>query len=217
MVENLFGTDGIRGLVNLEHFDDKTAISRLVEQREIHPAIMKLIGESLGRIINQHSQEKMIVVVGWDNRPANMKLAESLTIGLNLAEFEVVQIGLCATPALHLATLSHNAEFGCMITASHNPVEDSGLKIFNRYGYKTTPKFEQTLSHTVISLAQEERELDQPDIEFLQQPARRLESTEWAIPEHRKWLEKRAANLSSSVNYQSVILAAKLNTPLLID
>ena len=111
MVENLFGTDGIRGLVNLEQVDEKTAISRLVEQREIHPAIMKLIGESLGRIINQHSQEKMIVVVGWDDRPANMKLAESLTIGLNLAEFEVVQIGLCATPTLHLATLSHNAEF----------------------------------------------------------------------------------------------------------
>ena len=160
MVENLFGTDGIRGLVNLEQVDDKTAISRLVEQREIYPAIMKLIGESLGRIINQHPQEKMIVVVGWDDRPANMKLAESLTIGLNLAEFEVVQIGLCATPTLHLATLSHNAEFGCMITASHNPVEDSGLKIFNRYGYKTTPTFEETLSHTLITLAQEERELE---------------------------------------------------------
>ena len=217
MVENLFGTDGIRGLVNLEQVDDKTAISRLVEQREIHPAIMKLIGESLGRIINQHSQEKMIVVVGWDDRPANMKLAESLTIGLNLAECEVVQIGLCATPTLHLATLSHNAEFGCMITASHNPVEDSGLKIFNRYGYKTTPIFEQNLSHTLITLAQEERELDQLDIEFLQQPAKRFELTEWSIPEHRKWLENRATTLSSLVNYQTLTSSNKLNTPLLID
>ncbi|MBL6732016.1 MAG: hypothetical protein ISP82_03570 [Candidatus Poseidoniaceae archaeon] len=217
MVDNLFGTDGIRGLVNLEQVDDKTAISRLVEQREVHPAIMKLIGESLGRIINQHPQEKMIVVVGWDDRPANMKLAESLTIGLNLAEFEVVQIGLCATPTLHLATLSHNAEFGCMITASHNPVEDSGLKIFNRYGYKTTPKFEQTLSHTLITLAQEERELDQQDIEFLQQPAKRFELREWTIPEHRKWLENRATTLASSVNYQKLISSTKLNTPLLID
>ena len=168
MVENLFGTDGIRGLVNLEQIGEKSAIRRLLEHREISPAIMQLIGESLGRMTDQHSPQKMTVVIGWDDRPANMKLAESLTIGLNLAEFEVVHIGLCATPTLHLATLSHNAEFGCMITASHNPVEDSGLKIFNKYGYKTTPEFEQNLSHTVISLAQEERELDQIDVELLQ-------------------------------------------------
>ena len=153
MVENLFGTDGIRGLVNLEQMDDKIAIMRLIENREISPAIMTLIGESLGRMANQEPAQKMTVVVGWDDRPANMKLAESLTIGLNIAEFEVVHIGLCATPTLHLATLSNNAEFGCMITASHNPVEDSGLKIFNKYGYKTTPEFEQNpVSYTHLTL-----------------------------------------------------------------
>ena len=105
MVENLFGTDGIRGLVNLEQMDDKIAIMRLIEHREISPAIMTLIGESLGRMANQEPAQKMTVVVGWDDRPANMKLAESLTIGLNIAEFEVVHIGLCATPTLHLSLI----------------------------------------------------------------------------------------------------------------
>ena len=217
MVENLFGTDGVRGLVNLEQMADEIAIMRLLEHREISPAIMKLIGESLGRMANQESSHKMTVVVGWDDRPANMKLAESLTVGLNLAEFEVIHIGLCATPTLHLATLSNNAEFGCMITASHNPVEDSGLKIFNSYGYKTTPKFEQNLSHTAISLAQEERELDQIDLDLLQQPAKTLTLEEWTIPEHRKWLETRASALSTLVNFQPMDKLVKLNSPLLID
>ena len=72
MVENLFGTDGIRGLVNLEQIDEKSAIRRLLEHREISPAIMQLIGESLGRITNQQSPQKMTVVIGWDDRPANM-------------------------------------------------------------------------------------------------------------------------------------------------
>ena len=217
MVENLFGTDGIRGLVNLEQMADEIAIMRLLEHREISPAIMKLIGESLGRMVNQESSQKMTVVVGWDDRPANLKLAESLTVGLNLAEFEVIHIGLCATPTLHLATLSNNAEFGCMITASHNPVEDSGLKIFNSYGYKTTPKFEQNLSHTAISLAQEERELDQIDLDLLQRPAKTFTLEEWTIPEHRKWLETRVSALSKLVNYQSIDNPVKLNSPLLID
>ena len=217
MVENLFGTDGIRGLVNLEQIADEIAIMRLLEHREISPAIMKLIGESLGRMVNQESSQKMTVVVGWDDRPANMKLAESLTVGLNLAEFEVIHIGLCATPTLHLATLSNNAEFGCMITASHNPVEDSGLKIFNSYGYKTTPKFEQNLSHTAISLAQEERELDQIDLDLLQRPAKTFTLEEWTIPEHRKWLETRVSALSTLVNFQSMDNPVKLNSPLLID
>ena len=217
MVDNLFGTDGIRGLVNLEQMADEIAIMRLLEHREISPAIMKLIGESLGRMVNQESSQKMTVVVGWDDRPANLKLAESLTVGLNLAEFEVIHIGLCATPTLHLATLSNNAEFGCMITASHNPVEDSGLKIFNSYGYKTTPKFEQNLSHTAISLAQEERELDQIDLDLLQRPAKTFTLEEWTIPNHRKWLETRVSALSTLVNFQSMDNPVKLNSPLLID
>ncbi|DAC27690.1 MAG TPA: hypothetical protein D7H99_04060, partial [Candidatus Poseidoniales archaeon] len=90
MVENLFGTDGIRGLVNLEKIGETSAITRLLEHREISPAIMQLIGESLGRMVDREPSQKMTVVVGWDDRPANMDLAESLTIGLNIAEFEVV-------------------------------------------------------------------------------------------------------------------------------
>ena len=73
----------------------------------------------------------------------------------------------------------YDADFGCMITASHNPVEDSGLKIFSKYGYKTTPEFEQELSRNALSLSQEERELDAIDIDELSQPSKSHELAEW--------------------------------------
>ncbi|GIR00096.1 MAG: hypothetical protein CM15mP8_2930 [Methanobacteriota archaeon] len=153
----------IRGKVNLTIIDEEEAITKLIEQREISPPVLRLIGESLGRCAEVGSKEVPRVVVGWDERPANNLLANHLTVGLNIAEFEVIHIGLCATPALHYATILFEAEFGCMITASHNPVEDSGLKIFSKYGYKTTPEFELELSRNAISLSQEEREIDSID------------------------------------------------------
>ena len=143
MSVNLFGTDGIRGKVNIDSANEEEAITRLIEHREFSPPVLRLIGESLGRSAEFDPHKKPRVVVGWDDRPANNLLAGHLTVGLNLADFEVVHIGLCATPTLHYATLSFNADFGCMITASHNPVDDSGLKIFSKYGYKTTPEFEE--------------------------------------------------------------------------
>ena len=154
MSVNLFGTDGIRGKVNLVTVDEEEAIYRLIEHREFSPPVLRLIGESLGRSAELGVQQKTTeVVVGWDERPANNMLAGHLTVGLNIAEFEVIHIGLCATPTLHYATLFYDADFGCMITASHNPVEDSGLKIFSKYGYKTTPEFEQELSRNAITLS----------------------------------------------------------------
>ena len=63
-----------------------------------------------------------------------------------------------------------------MITASHNPVDDSGLKIFTKFGYKTTPEFELELSRNAISLSQEEREIDQIDGKKLSEPSISFES-----------------------------------------
>jgi len=217
MNENLFGTDGIRGKVNLAISDDKSAIDKLKLERQVSPTLMKLIGESLGGISESTVQTKNKVVVGWDERPGNILLANYLTIGLNAANFEVIHIGLCATPTLHFATLANGAEFGCMITASHNPVDDSGLKIFNKYGYKTTPDFERLLSHTIISLAQEERELDLIDLEFLSKPSKIFEIEEWAIPNHRTWISSRVELLMEMLNFNSNHIPAQINTPFLID
>ncbi len=213
---NLFGTDGIRGKINLAPGNEEEAVTNLIENREISPPILRLIGESLGRSVEDASREKPRVVIGWDDRPANPELVRSLTIGLNIADFEVTHIGLCATPTLHYATLFFDADFGCMITASHNPVDDSGLKIFTKYGYKTTPEFELELSHNAISLSQEDREIDQIDSKKLSEPSMSFESSQWCIHNHPKWLSSRYENLTEMVQ-SNLAYSKNINYPLLID
>ena len=216
MSVNLFGTDGIRGKVNAATVDEEEAIFRLIEHREFSPPVLRLIGESLGRSAEFDSSKTPRVVVGWDDRPANNMLANHLTVGLNIAEFEVIHIGLCATPTLHYATLFYDADFGCMITASHNPVDDSGLKIFSKHGYKTTPEFEQELSRNAISLSQEERELDSIDTEKLSQPSISHELAEWCQNHHSNWLSRRYQMLAELIQ-QDISEALNIHQPLLID
>ena len=216
MSVNLFGTDGIRGKVNIDIANEEEAITRLIEHREFSPPVLRLIGESLGRSAEFEPHKKPCVVVGWDDRPANNLLAGHLTVGLNLADFEVVHIGLCATPTLHYATLSFNADFGCMITASHNPVEDSGLKIFSKYGYKTTPEFEEQLSRNAISLSQEEREIDSIDSERLSQPSISHNLAEWSKNNHPHWLSRRYQILAGLIQ-RDISQAKNIHQPLLVD
>ena len=73
-----------------------------------------------------------------------------------LGDIEVILAGICATPALHGASLLNQCHFVCMVTASHNPVQDSGIKIFNKNGLKTTPEQEIEISQLANDLWQEE-------------------------------------------------------------
>ena len=152
----LFGTDGIRGEVTLSPLNDELAISQLLEERSISPRLMRIVGEALSRIVDSDSN----VIIGWDNRPSNPELVAALTTGLHLGGCRVTHGGICATPALHNALLETKSSLGCMITASHNPVTDSGIKVFDSDGFKTSPKLEQEISELAIQLAAEEREVD---------------------------------------------------------
>ena len=124
MFLNLFGTDGIRGLVNTNIISEQEAIENLHQKREVSPSLMRLMGEVLGRIHDTLPGQGNEIVVGWDERPDNKLLAKYLTLGLQISGCQVIQIGVCATPTLHYATLQNSARIGCMITASHNPVSD---------------------------------------------------------------------------------------------
>ena len=217
MAFNLFGTDGIRGRLNLSSIDRKEAINVLVRNRELTPELMAMIGESLGMVVTEMPDSKPVVVIGWDDRPGNAKLVDYLTAGLNIAQLEVVQIDCCATPTLHLATLAHNAVFGCMITASHNPVEDSGLKIFNQHGYKTSPEFEYRLSEIVVRLAEQTNRLSDKQLLKQSTAAKHYQSNQWAIPMHRNWLELRTTILFDMLGYESFRRPTNLNNPLYID
>ena len=152
----LFGTDGIRGEVSNFDGNDEEAISHLLEHRYLSTRLMRLIGEALSRIVEVGSN----VIIGWDDRPDNPSLVSSLTTGLHLGGCTVTHGGVCATPALHNALLETKSALGCMITASHNPVSDSGIKVFDSTGFKTSPELENQISELVIQLAAEEREVD---------------------------------------------------------
>lgn len=215
MAVNLFGTDGIRGEFTEITEGDEEALLQLSDNRKISPKLLKLLGECLGKLGQYDAQPT--VVIGWDDRPGNQRLASSLTIGLNLSGCKVVHIGICATPTLHYLSLKFGAIYGCMITASHNPATDSGLKIFDVDGFKTTPEFEMTLSKLMYDMSMEDRDIDDVDIEQLKLPAEDYSSSDLAQQTHSQWLSTRVdliENLMIGINPRPDL---KISNPLLID
>lgn len=217
VVDSYFGTDGIRGETSLNLLDEEEAILALTQQRTLHTSFMRVLGESLSHVQSLFPGHGNTVVVGWDDRPHNNAIVAALTLGLRLSGSEVVHIGMCATPALHAAVLENNARMGCMITASHNPVTDSGIKVFDAHGFKTTPEQELEISRTLQALASEEREVNLDEQTRLSQPNHAMDK-EWAQAFHKTWLgqrwtifEKVFGGCASSVNN------GRIAAPFLLD
>ena len=186
----LFGTDGIRGEVVKSPNSDDEAISQLLDQRKISPRLMRIVGEALARTVTSNSQ----VIIGWDDRPGNPQLVDSLTVGLHLGNCKVTHAGMCATPGLHNAVLDTSSSLGCMITASHNPVSDSGIKVFDSQGFKTYPELELEISELVEQLAAEDRDIDATFLEELKSPDAIFD----ADSAHKKLLLKRMQELTNT-------------------
>ncbi len=217
MTFSYFGTDGIRGETSLEKVDEEEAILALTEKRTLHPSLMRVLGEALSHVQSLFPGQGHTVVVGWDDRPHNEAIVEALTLGLQLSGSNVVHIGLCATPTLHAAVLHNNARMGCMITASHNPVSDSGIKVFDAHGFKTTPEQEQEISRTLLALASEEREVNLDEQKRLSEPAVRM-SEEWAQTFHQAWLEARWADFEGVFGgCTTSVQNGRIATPFLLD
>ena len=118
----LFGTDGIRGCVGV----DKLLNSSLAWQ----------IGFWAGQTFRAQRSRLAPVILGQDSRNSSNMLSEALTKGLTAAGIEVWNLGLCPTPAVAHLTKVHQTMGGIMISASHNPPEDNGIKFFNSDGNK---------------------------------------------------------------------------------
>ena len=222
-MKNLFGTDGIRGLVEISGLEDLDCLNAFSNERKVTPGLMRLVGESLGHCINLFSKSSETVVIGWDERPNNATLACHLTLGLKSVGINVIHIGICATPLLHYSTLKLGCAAGCMITASHNPVTDSGVKIFDENGYKTFPEIEETLTQTAFGLANEERSIDKIHKEEMMIPDKDFSANDieysWATDTHKQWLNNRLTEFE--INYGSIISTLQRDglvaDPLLLD
>jgi phosphoglucosamine mutase len=116
----LFGTDGIRGVANRAPMDAMTALR---------------LGQAAGRYFNRGTYRHR-VVIGKDTRLSGYMLEPALTAGFIGAGMDVVIVGPLPTPAIALLTRSLRADLGVMISASHNPFEDNGIKLFGPDGLK---------------------------------------------------------------------------------
>lgn len=119
-ISRLFGTDGIRGRAG----DLLTA-----------PLALQ-IGFWAGQILRSQTGSSAPIVLGQDSRHSGNMLAMALSAGLNAAGLDVWHLGLCPTPAVAHLTSTSEAIGGVMISASHNPPEDNGIKFFGATGCK---------------------------------------------------------------------------------
>jgi phosphoglucosamine mutase len=125
----LFGTDGIRGTANRAPMDAATALR---------------LGQAAGRYFNRGAHRHR-VVIGKDTRLSGYMLEPALTAGFIGAGMDVVIVGPLPTPAIALLTRSLRADLGVMISASHNPYEDNGIKLFGPDGLKLTDEQESAI------------------------------------------------------------------------
>lgn len=125
----LFGTDGIRGRAG----DLLTA-----------PLTMQ-IGFWAGSVLQEAAVDAGPVVIGQDSRSSSSMLAMALSAGLTAAGLEVWDLGLCPTPSVAHLTHATAAIGGVMISASHNPPEDNGIKFFGANGSKLAPTLQEQI------------------------------------------------------------------------
>jgi phosphoglucosamine mutase len=127
MARRYFGTDGIRGLANAH---------------PMTPEIAMKAGMAAGHILNTRKTHSPRVVIGKDTRLSGYMIENALTSGFTAAGIDVFILGPMPTPAIAMLTRSLRADLGVMISASHNPYHDNGIKFFDTDGYKLSDEME---------------------------------------------------------------------------
>ena len=131
MSRRLFGTDGIRGLANRHPMTSEVALK---------------VGMAAGRLFSKTgAQHRHRVVIGKDTRLSGYMIETALVSGFTAVGIDVFQLGPMPTPAVAMLTRSLRADLGVMISASHNPYEDNGIKFFDADGYKLSDEFEEEI------------------------------------------------------------------------
>lgn len=128
----LFGTDGIRGLAN----KDLTAELAL----DVAVSAAHILVESFGE-----TARRPFAIVGQDSRASGEFLEAAVVAGLTSAGVDVYRVGVLPTPAVAFLVASRGADLGVMISASHNPMPDNGIKLFSRNGGKLDDSIEAAI------------------------------------------------------------------------
>ena len=141
-MQSIFGTDGIRGKYN----------------EEITSSLAYKVGYALGSVL----ENNIPILIGRDTRISGKILLHSLAKGIKESGKQFINLGICPTPAIPFLIKREKLSYGIMVSASHNPPEYNGIKIFDHQGHKITKNFENKIQKLIensnhnISIATEE-------------------------------------------------------------
>jgi len=138
VTQPLFGTDGIRGIANQEPL---TASS-----------VIRLAQTAASVLAPGENRQGQRVIVGRDTRASGDFLEAAFAAGLASAGLDVLLTGPIPTPAVAYLTACHEASFGVILSASHNPFRDNGIKFFGSDGYKLADALEEAIEQRFLSL-----------------------------------------------------------------
>ena len=130
----LFGTDGIRGIVG----------ENLTVELAFH------VGQAVAAVLTEEKGSKPTITIGKDTRISSDMLEAALVAGLCSVGADVILLGVLPTPAVAYLVGRYEADAGIMISASHNPCEYNGIKIFNGEGYKLSDELEEEIEAIVL-------------------------------------------------------------------
>ena len=142
-MQNIFGTDGVRGRANEGYITPENAMRLAVSVINYYASIN-----------HKSVNSKFTVVIGKDTRLSGYMLEPALTSGFIAAGADVVLLGPIPTPAVAFMTRSLRADLGVVISASHNPYYDNGIKFFNSSGFKITEDEEIKISEIFHDMPQ---------------------------------------------------------------
>ena len=132
----MFGTDGVRGIANIHPMTAEMALE---------------IGRATAYVCKKHPKRRHVIAIGKDTRISGYMLESAMTAGICSMGVDVLLVGPMSTPGIAFITKSMRADAGVVISASHNPYQDNGIKIFSRNGFKLPDSEEDEIEQLITS------------------------------------------------------------------
>lgn len=132
----LFGTDGIRGIAN---------------KHPMTPEISLKLGKAVTALLKKNISHPPKILIGKDTRLSGYIFEQAISSGITSMGGEVILVGPLPTPAIAFLTSNMRADAGIVISASHNPYQDNGIKIFDRYGFKLPDNTESEIEKLILA------------------------------------------------------------------
>lgn len=133
---DLFGTDGVRGTANVHPMTAEMALN---------------LGRAVAHVFHRAGNDRHRIIIGKDTRLSGYMFEDALAAGICSMGVDVLQVGPMPTPGMAFLTADMRCDAGVMISASHNPYQDNGIKFFSRDGFKLPDEIERRIEHVIAS------------------------------------------------------------------